>query len=158
LKSPLFGDLDLASEVRQRFGAHGIAVERVELRGRDPTLNAHLRSYHDVDIALDTFPYHGTTTTCDALWMGVPVVTWRGDRHAARVGASLLHRVGLDDLVATSAEQYVAKAAALAVDRARLQALRAHLRPAMQASPLMDGRRIARAMEESCREMVATLS
>ena len=82
-----------------RFAANGISLERVRLMPRVESQEAHMRLYDQVDIALDTFPYNGTTTTCEALWMGVPVVTFAGDRHASRVGASLLHAVGLDELI-----------------------------------------------------------
>jgi predicted SAM-dependent methyltransferase len=104
-----------------------------------------------VDIALDTYPYNGTTTTCEALWMGVPVVTLAGPTHVTRVGASLLERVGLGELVATSPEEYVARASALARDSARLRALRKDLRARLQASPLMDRARFARAVEAAYR-------
>jgi predicted O-linked N-acetylglucosamine transferase (SPINDLY family) len=91
-----------------------------------------------VHVALDTTPYNGTTTTCEALWMGVPVVTLAGDRHAARVGASVLAAAGLPGLVARDADSYVRIAAGLAGDRARLETLRTGLRPTLRSSALMD--------------------
>src|SRR5262245_63142495 len=98
----------------------------------------HLALYHRVDIALDPFPFNGTTTTCEALWMGVPVITLRGDRHAGRVGASLLTQIGLTDLIANSIEEYVEIALALAGNSGRLDDLRRTLRPRMKASPMCD--------------------
>jgi predicted O-linked N-acetylglucosamine transferase (SPINDLY family) len=91
-----------------------------------------------VDIALDTFRYHGTTTTCEALWMGVPVVTLAGDCHMARVGASLLTAAGHPDWIAREAGDYVRIAAALAADPAQLGRLRQGLRAHLQESPLLD--------------------
>ena len=114
---------------------------------------AHLAVYDRVDIALDPFPYNGTTTTCEALWMGVPVVTLRGDRHAGRVGASLLSQIGLTDLIADSVEEYVEIAVALAGDPGRLADLRRSLRPRLAASPLCDGRAFARKIEAAFRQM-----
>jgi predicted O-linked N-acetylglucosamine transferase (SPINDLY family) len=109
--------------------------------------------YGQVDIALDPFPYNGTTTTCDALWMGVPVITLRGDRHAGRVGASLLSHVGLTALIAESLDDYVAKAAALAADLDRLTALRAALRQRLIASPIGDPQGFARTLEGAYRDL-----
>jgi protein O-GlcNAc transferase len=91
-----------------------------------------------VDIALDTFPYHGTTTTCEALWMGVPVVTKMGESHAARVGVSLLSAIGHSEWIAQTSDDYVRIAAALAADRSKLAATRAVLRDEMRASALLD--------------------
>ncbi len=101
-------------------------------------LAQHLTAYGEVDVALDTFPYHGTTTTCEALWMGVPVITLVGDRHASRVGLSLLTAIGHSEWVATSADSYINRAIELAQDAARLTALRASLRGEMSRSALLD--------------------
>jgi predicted O-linked N-acetylglucosamine transferase (SPINDLY family) len=106
-----------------------------------------------VDIAVDTFPYHGTTTTMDALWMGVPVVTLAGDRHAARVSASILCAAGLADLVATATDEFVEIARRLAHDPARLEGLRASLRDRLAGSTLLDGARFTAQLERAYREM-----
>src|SRR6185369_3275764 len=111
---------------------------RLELMGRQPLIGDHLAMYGRIDIALDPFPYNGTTTTCEALWMGVPLVAIRGDRHVARVSAALLHHVGLDELVADDVEGYIRTAVALAKAPERIQAISAALRPQMAASPVMD--------------------
>lgn len=123
---------------RTRLAAHGIPPERVDLAGRTAGADEHLAVYHRVDIALDTFPYHGTTTTCEALWMGRPVVTLRGDRHSSRVGASLLTAVGHPEWIAADADGYVAIATGLAADRPRLAGTSAALRPQLAASVLCD--------------------
>jgi predicted O-linked N-acetylglucosamine transferase (SPINDLY family) len=137
-----------APRILGEFQRHGLA-DRVELLDftLDPT--AHLATYNRIDVALDTFPYHGTTTTCEALWMGVPVVTLLGDRHLSRVGASLLRAVGLPDLIAQTAEEYVSIAARIAGERRDCAALREQMR----TSPLMDATRFARDVEAAYREM-----
>ena len=133
------------------FAAEGIGPERVQFRPYEqaPT---YLRTYHDVDIALDSFPYNGGTTTCEALWMGVPVVSRCGGRHVARLGASILNAVGLGELVADSAEGYLARALALAADAARLRALRATMRERLATSPLMDHVGFTRELESAYRQ------
>jgi predicted O-linked N-acetylglucosamine transferase (SPINDLY family) len=147
LKCRGLGSRSAAAATRAVFAARGVADDRVELRGWEPEAAGHLAAYHAVDIALDTFPYGGTTTTCEALYMGVPVVTLAGDRHAARVGASLLHTLGLDELVAGDVAGYVQRARALAADRARLAGLRAGLRARFEASPLGDAGAFTRDLE-----------
>jgi protein O-GlcNAc transferase len=153
LKSAAFGEEPSRARIAAAFADRGIAADRLTLRGRDAVLKNHLRSYHAVDIALDPWPYNGTTTTCDALWMGVPVITLAGDAHVSRVGVSLLNAVGLGHLVATSTEQFVDIAKRLAADLPKLSKLRSTLRQKMQKSPLTDGSSLARALEAAYREM-----
>jgi protein O-GlcNAc transferase len=142
---------------RERFAramaAHGIEKSRLLLAGFRVDSREHLSMYAQVDIALDPFPYNGTTTTCEALWMGVPVVSLAGRAHAGRVGVSLLNAVGLSDLVAQDREQYRHLAAGLARDPDRLQRFRADLRDRMRRSPLMDAAGFSRALETAYRRM-----
>lgn len=153
LKAGLFNDAGLCDTTRERFVAQGIAPERVLLRGFIADPAGHLASYAEIDIGLDPFPYNGTTTTCEALWMGVPVVTLIGDRHAGRVGLDLLSRIGLSELAAPDVEAYIALAVALGEDAARRARLRAELRQRMLASPLCDPTRFARSFEAALRQM-----
>ncbi len=153
LKSRALGVQYVADRVREDFARAGVDPARIELTDWKRSLGDHLLAYGRVDIALDSFPYHGTTTTCEALWMGVPVVSVEGDRHAARVGSSLLHAVGLEELLAVDVEGYIATAAALAGDRARLKALRAGLRDRMRLSPLTDAPRFTRNLERAYLDM-----
>ena len=135
-----------------RFAGRGIDASRLTLTGFRPGSDHHA-DQRLVDIALDPFPYNGTTTTCEALWMGVPVVTLAGDRHAARVGASILTHVGLPDLIADTPGGYVETAVALARDPARRAHLRATLRERCRQSPLGDGARLASEMEALYRRL-----
>ncbi len=136
----------------EQFRQAGILPEQVAVVGQRPAIE-YLRLYDQVDVALDTFPYNGTTTTCDALWMGVPVVSLVGGHHASRVGLSILSQLGLETLAARSAEDYVARAAALAQDLRRLEKLRASLRPSMLASSLCNAGAFAAAVEGAYRQM-----
>jgi len=131
-------DEDVQARYFARFEAAGLPRDRVALLERTADTKDHLALYHDVDIALDTFPYNGTTTTCEALWMGVPVVALRGDRHVARVSASLLETVCHPEWIAPTVEDYVRIAADLAANPARLAEIRANLRGEVQRSPLLD--------------------
>lgn len=153
LKSAAFADTAACERIRGRFEEHGITPERVILKGKTRTQAEHLALYQEMDIALDTFPYHGTTTTCEALWMGVPVVTLMGTSHRSRVGVSLLGNVGLKQLIATNPEEYVGIARSLAHDLPELEKLRHTLRERMLASPLMDAPRFARDVENAFRKM-----
>lgn len=128
----------LVATLHSRLALLGVAKERIELLGRTAGIADHLALYARMDIALDTFPYHGTTTTCEALWMGVPVVTLAGDRHAARVGVSLLTALGRTEWIARSWDDYVAIAVALARDQAARVAARQSLRAEMRRCALLD--------------------
>ncbi|MFN8011223.1 MAG: tetratricopeptide repeat protein [Holophagaceae bacterium] len=139
--------------VQSRFAAHGVDPARVLGVGWRAGDAEHLATYRHVDVALDPFPYNGTTTTCEALWMGVPVVTLEGRRHSGRVGASLLRAAGLGGLVAGGEEDYAALAVDLARDPARLAGLRVGLRERVAASPLCDGPGFARRFEAALRQL-----
>jgi predicted O-linked N-acetylglucosamine transferase (SPINDLY family) len=140
-------------QFRQKLIAHGIDITRTELQGWTTSSEDHMELYGHVDIALDTFPYNGTTTTCEALWMGVPVVTLTGETHAGRVGTSLLSAVGLNELVAGTETAYIELATRLAGDPQQLAHRRADLRDRMASSPLCDGPRFAREVEDAYRAM-----
>ena len=153
LKGKSFANATTRALFIARLGERGVAPERVELVAWAPSNIAHLALYERVDIALDPFPYNGTTTTCEALWMGVPVITLRGDRHAGRVGASLLSHGGLTDWIAGSVEDYVEIAVALAGNPSHLRDLRRSLRPHLKASPLCDSKAFAGQIEAAFRTM-----
>jgi len=159
LKSAGLSDPAVAVQVRGRLRQAGLPDERVELSGVTATTAGHLATYALVDVALDTAPYNGTTTTCEALWMGVPVVTLQGDRHASRVGASLLQTVGHPEWIASDRESYIGIAKDLAANPAKLALLRRELRGEMQRSPLMDHRgqaaRFGAALRECWRKWCA---
>ncbi len=132
---------------------HGIDRERVDLAPWTPAVRDHLAAYAGTDIGLDTFPYNGTTTTCEALWMGVPVIALAGDRHAARVGVSLLTRLGLSELIADSPDDYIRIARRLGQDPKHLSDLRNSLRARIRASTLGDGAAFTRELEDAYREL-----
>ncbi|HEY1341894.1 MAG TPA: hypothetical protein VGF59_30490, partial [Bryobacteraceae bacterium] len=140
--------------IRQILAAHGVAKERIDFAGRRE-IRQHMETVAQADIALDTFPYSGHTTTGDALWMGVPVVTFAGRTHASRVSCGLVARIGLDDWVASSLEEYVGIAVAKAQDRGALGALRSELRRRMANSSVCQARLVVRELEEAYRAMRA---
>jgi predicted O-linked N-acetylglucosamine transferase (SPINDLY family) len=146
------GDPMNRSLLTEGFASHGIAPERLLLRKGAP-YRQYYATYADVDIALDPFPRTGGTTTAEALWMGVPVVTLAGQRYVERISASKLTAVGLEDLIAGSREEYIEKAISLAHDPARRADLRRNLRERMAQSPLCDGEGLARAMEFAYTDM-----
>lgn len=146
----------VANAVRARFSAHGIASDRLILLPGEREYARHLDRYNEIDIALDPFPYAGGTTTVEALWMGVPVLTLKGDRYVAHMGENILHNVGLADWIAEDLDAYVRKAQTFAADRDGLSALRQQLRPRLSASPMMDAPRFARNLEAAFRGMWQT--
>jgi predicted O-linked N-acetylglucosamine transferase (SPINDLY family) len=138
LKGQAAGDPVVQQFLRARFQQAGLPAGRVELLERTSEPAEHLALYDRVDVALDTTPYNGTTTTCEALWQGVPVVTQLGDRHASRVSASLLTAIGHREWIAESPDDYVRIAAGLANAPARLTEIRNGLREEMRCSALLD--------------------
>jgi predicted O-linked N-acetylglucosamine transferase (SPINDLY family) len=153
LKAGYFADPEVRSSFEAQFAALGIDASRVELRAHLADMGDHLSAYGEIDIALDPLAYNGTTTTCEALWMGVPVIGMIGDRHAARVGFDLLSRVGLSELAVADPDAYVALAVSLAGDLPRLQRIRDELRERMRRSPLCDATGFARRFEAGLRTM-----
>jgi len=137
IKSPYLDDSEVQASVREKLSSAGIELDRVELLGFFANPHEHLAAYSRVDVALDTFPYNGTTTTCEALWMGVPVVSIIGDRHASRVGFSLLTAVGHTEWATEKTDDYIEKAIALALDRPLREKLRFNLRSELKNSILL---------------------
>jgi len=138
LKSHSFTDQETCRYAMEMFNREGIGAGRIELLPPEASIREHLDLYRRVDIALDTHPYHGTTTTCEALWMGVPVVTLAGNCHASRVGVSLLSNIGLQELIAKTRDEYITIVINLANDLKRLELLRKDLRGRMMNSPFCD--------------------
>lgn len=153
LKSSALSQSSVRARVLDAFASQGVVAERLDLLAWTASTRDHLQLYERVDLALDPFPYNGTATTCEALWMGVPVLSLVGERHAARVGLSLLSLVGHPEFVASSVDDYVTLAIELARDPSRLAALRSSLREEMRASPLCDAPRFARSVESAYRRM-----
>ena len=146
LKNRVFNKDDGKTFVRDRLKNFGFDIKRIDLRGLTAD---YLREYDDVDIALDTFPYTGGVTTCEALFMGVPVISLYGDRHGTRFGYSILKNIGLDELAVNSYDDYIKIAVALASDKELLKILRKNLRGMMKKSPLMDSKIYIRDVEEA---------
>ena len=152
MKSNQDGDPYPMERVFKAFEREGIAAARLELLGRTESHAEHLALYNRMDIALDTFPYNGVTTTCEALWMGVPVLTLHGDRPTARYGASLLTQAGLTDFIAQDLEDYQARAERWSQDLKALSGLRAGLREKLRRSPLLDAQGFAKDLERALRD------
>ncbi len=158
LKSVMSGAPETRARIAAEFAAHGVEDGRLQFADWIAQEDQPMMLYHDVDIALDPFPYNGTTTTFEALWMGVPVISMAGVRHAGRVGCMILTRIGCTDLIANSTDEYVAKAAALAMDADKLADLRCNLRARLAGSSLMDERRFANELEAAYRRLWAANS
>jgi predicted O-linked N-acetylglucosamine transferase (SPINDLY family) len=152
LKGGEFEGSGTAARYTRLFAAEGIDPGRLEFEGSSPP-DEYFRRYRQIDITLDPFPYSGGLTTCDSLWMGVPMVTWPGESFASRQSLSHLRSVGLTETIAESAEEYVELAVRLASDLPRLAALRAGLRCRVAESPLCDGKRFAANLTHVLREV-----
>ena len=145
LKHKIFDTPDGQKFVAERLESFGFNLKRVDMRGY--TTN-YLDDYSDIDVALDTFPYTGGVTTCEALWLGVPVVSLYGSRHGTRFGLSMLANVGLPELAAATVDEYISRAVMLAGDWELLTLLRRNLRNMMKNSPLMDATAYVREVEK----------
>jgi predicted O-linked N-acetylglucosamine transferase (SPINDLY family) len=152
LKGNSFSDKTTSQRAINMFTERGISAERITLLLWDPSPK-HLESYNQVDIGLDTFPFNGATTTCEALWMGVPVITLTGTAYHSRAGISLLANVGLLELIAKTHDEYIGIAINLASDIEKLQLLRKSLRDRMSHSPLTDAKRFTANLEMCYRKM-----
>jgi predicted O-linked N-acetylglucosamine transferase (SPINDLY family) len=153
LKTKSLGDEKVRERITESFLRHGVGSGRLILDGQFASHEEHFRAYQAVDIALDPFPYPGITTSVEALWMGVPVLSLKGDRFISHQGETILNNVGLPQWIADDQDDYVAKAASFATDLPALASLRAGLREQLLASPLCDAPRFARNLEEAFRGM-----
>lgn len=153
VKAKALAEKRTQQDLYQCFAQRGIAADRVQVQGWHADDRSHLALYHHIDIALDTFPYNGTTTTCEALWMGVPVVTLAGQTHSSRVGASLLTGLGLDDFITSSPKDYVRSAVQWAQNLEPLSELRSALRERMSKARLCDPKTYARSVEKAYRTL-----
>lgn len=157
LKTKQLMDGAVVADTQRRFGRRDISSERLILEGPSPRA-ACLDAYNRVDVVLDTFPYPGGTTTLEALWMGVPVLTRKGDRFGARHGESIAHNAGQVNWIAADNDEYVRKAVAFAADTRQLAALRASLRERVLQSPLFDNQRFARNFGDALRAIFSQAS
>lgn len=153
LKSHHFQSRDLRELLLQKFDNLGVSENAVRLESRIENSRKHLEFYSNIDIALDPFPYNGTTTTCEALWMGVPVVTVAGETHASRVSSGILKQINMDSLIAPSIKDYASTAVQLANDHIELCRLRRTLRERMIQSPLCDASNFTEALESAYETM-----
>jgi predicted O-linked N-acetylglucosamine transferase (SPINDLY family) len=153
LKARQLGDRETVQRLRGLFEHEGVAADQLDFASWIPDSEAHLAFYNRAHIALDTFPYSGCTTTCEALWMGVPVITLAGQESRSRMSLSILKQVGLDNCIAESPAAYIGIARTLAADTRALQRVRAGLRRQVQMSSLLDAEGFARAVESAYRGM-----
>jgi predicted O-linked N-acetylglucosamine transferase (SPINDLY family) len=156
LKNKSFTDLEIQAEVQNRFQPFGINKNRLIFKAYIDDPVEHLKLYQTIDIALDTFPYNGTTTTFEALWMGIPVIGLMGQSHVSRVTYSILSALGLSELVGRDDTEYIQKAIQLATDYTLMRFLNNHLRTMMQQSILTDGAAFTRRFEHLLIQSVET--
>jgi len=151
IKAKSLVDNKIQNQLIEQFQNLGISKERLSLMGFIKSKADHFKLYNQIDIALDTFPYNGTTTTCEALWMGVPVLTLKGDIHCSRVGYSILNCIGLPELTTETIDKYISKAVDLANNIDELKHYRRNIRSMMQGSPLMDAEGFTHRLEKEYR-------
>ena len=151
LKAHSLADHATAEHVRATFARFGVQSARLDLRSEKTSVAAHLATYHEIDVALDPFPYSGTTTTCEALWMGVPVITMAGATHVSRVTASLLTHLGRPEWIANSEDECLALGTSLAANSVHLAAERSAQRERMRTSPLCDAEGFTLGLESAYR-------
>lgn len=156
LKTKSFCDPEFAKSYSDTFVDHGLSADRIICVPATESVSSHLAIYNQIDIALDPFPYNGTTTTFEALYMGAPVIVLRGDRHAGRVGASILTNLGLSELIADTRDDYLARTVSLCGDTTRLLAYHAELRNRLKSSVLVDADRFADTIEDTYRTVWET--
>jgi len=156
LKNRALADSGARERLFELFERYGVTSDRLKLHPWTATIHDHLAAYNEVDVALDTFPYNGTTTTLEALWMGVPVITLRGNHHATRVSASILERIGWPEWIADTDDDYVAKAKCVAENLDQSNMDRSGLRERVQSSPLCNSSNFAQDIEAAFREMWRT--
>lgn len=149
IKARQYSDADIRSAHIAQFIRRGVDGERIVLIHYTETIHQHLECYSGVDIALDTFPYNGTTTTIEALWMGVPVVTISGHCHAGRVGVSILNNINKSEWIAKNTSEYVNIAKNISRDRSKLENIRKTLREEVRSSPLCDGNSFTKMFEDT---------
>jgi predicted O-linked N-acetylglucosamine transferase (SPINDLY family) len=149
-----FSNQSIAERILTRFKFKGICLKRIHIISEKENAYNHLSRYTETDIALDTFPFSGATTTFQALWMGVPVVTLMGNRFIGRMGSSLLSQIGLEKIIAKSREEYLSQAIALANDLDELQKTRKSLRNRIRNSSLCNGQTFAQNLETAYQGML----
>ncbi len=153
LKYPTYSDSGTCEHFKESFAGAGIDTKRIEFRGGHLPVSRHLAAHGDIDVMLDTFPYTGSTTTCESLWMGVPVLTLRGESFVGRISSSILTQLNLPELIAENRDQYVHTAVELAGNVQQLAAARMQLRDVMQRSPLCDAAGYTAELEAVFREI-----
>lgn len=151
IKNKALSETEARERLIRDLAELGIPQSRIYMAGLIDNLSGHLTAYNIVDVALDSWPYHGTTTTLEAIWMGVPVVSLIGDTHVSRVGLSLLRAVGAEDLASRTPQDYVKVAVSLSQNHAALALRRAGMRRQLEASPLMDEQGFTRRLESAFR-------
>lgn len=146
-------DKSVRDRLAKEFSDRGVDPKRLSFTTGQYKEGFHLEMYQQIDISLDSLPWSGHATTCESLWMGVPMLTLRGQRHAGRMSSSILHALQLDEFIAENPEQYVKITSELARDTEKLKRLRHELRPRMQSSRLCDGKAFTRDLEATYRQL-----